>query len=303
MRTGEVEKLTEVKEANIKFYEREGLINPRRNENGYRDFSDEDVKIINRIKTLRMLDVPIPEIKKLFDGDVQLKAVLEERLSEMNLQAKALDNRMESCRRIIKEGMELADISPEVLSGNREEWLEKLRHIVDEDIDKRFILKGVAFTAAFAVCVKFTVVVLTMGGFSQQDTQQDTVFCFFGGMLAILCGFVYIFCGSLDQAGFLVCVGKELGRVRNGRTCQFVFDSRHRGWFGRNHVAALGRPADCVHCPFCNYPNGADACNKRSRASEMKARQMNMMRRRRPGRLFFFLYKENPAFDVGMVFS
>ena len=64
MRTGEVEKLTEVKEANIKFYEREGLINPRRNENGYRDFSDEDVKSINRIKTLRMLDVPIPEIKK-----------------------------------------------------------------------------------------------------------------------------------------------------------------------------------------------------------------------------------------------
>lgn len=40
-----------------------GLINPRRNENGYRDFSDEDVKSINRIKTLRMLDVPIPEIK------------------------------------------------------------------------------------------------------------------------------------------------------------------------------------------------------------------------------------------------
>lgn len=206
MRTGEVEKLTEVKEANIKFYEREGLINPRRNENGYRDFSDEDVKIINRIKTLRMLDVPIPEIKKLFDGDVQLKAVLEERLSEMNLQAKALDNRMESCRRIIKEGMELADISPEVLSGNREEWLEKLRHIVDEDIDKRFILKGAAFTAAFAVCVKFTVV-LIMGGFS----QQDTVFCFFGGMLAILCGFVYIFAEALTKQDFLYAWGKNWG--------------------------------------------------------------------------------------------
>lgn len=206
MRTGEVEKLTEVKEANIKFYEREGLINPRRNEKGYRDFSDEDVKSINRIKTLRMLDVPIPEIKKLFDGDVQLKAVLEERLSEMNLQAKALDNRMESCRRIIKEGMELADISPEVLSGNQEEWLEKLRHIVDEDIDKRFILKGVAFTAAFAVCVKFTVV-LIMGGFS----QQDTVFCFFGGMLAILCGFVYIFAEALTKQDFLYAWGKNWG--------------------------------------------------------------------------------------------
>lgn len=40
--------------------------------------------------------------------------------------------------------------------------------------------------------------------------------------------------------------------------------------FGRNHVADLGRPADCVYCPFCDYPNGADACNKRNRASEMK---------------------------------
>lgn len=210
MRTGEVEKLTEVKEANIKFYEREGLINPRRNENGYRDFSDEDVKSINRIKTLRMLDVPIPEIKKLFDGEVQLKEILEERLSEMNLQAKALDNRMESCRRIIKEGMELADISPEVLSGNREEWSEKLRHIVDEDIDKRFILKGVAFTTTFAVCVKFTVV-LIMGGFSQKDTQQDTVFCFFGGMLAILCGFVYIFAEALTKQDFLYAWSKNWG--------------------------------------------------------------------------------------------
>lgn len=154
-----------------------------------------------------MLDVPIPEIKKLFDGDVQLEAVLEERLSEMNLQAKVLDKRMESCRRIIKEGMELADISPEVLSGNREEWSEKLRHIVDEDIDKRFILKGVAFTTAFAVCVKFTVVVLTMGGFS----QQDTVFCFFGGMLAILCGFVYIFAEALTKQDFLYAWGKNWG--------------------------------------------------------------------------------------------
>lgn len=207
MRTGEVEKLTEIKEANIKFYEREGLINPRRNGNGYRDFSAEDVKRINQIKTLRLLEVPIPEIKKLFDGEVPLKDVLEERLNAMNLQAKALDNRRESCRRIIKEGMDLADISPEVLSGSREDWSEKLRHIVDEDIDKRFILKGVAFTAAFAVCVKFTVVVLTMGGFS----QQDTVFCFFGGMLAIFCGFVYVFAEALTKQNFLYAWGKNWG--------------------------------------------------------------------------------------------
>ena len=206
MRTGEVEKLTEIKEANIKFYEREGLINPRRNENGYRDFSDEDVKRINRIKTLRMLDVPIPEIKKLFDGDVQLKAVLEERLSEMDFQAKALDNRRESCRRIIKEGMNLADISPEVLSGNQKEWSDKLRHIIDEDIDKSFILKGVAFTAVFAVFVKFAML-LTIWG----SPQQDAVFCFWGGMLVIFCGFVYVFVEALTKQNFLYAWGKNWG--------------------------------------------------------------------------------------------
>ena len=84
------------------------------------------------------------------------------------------------------------------------------RDFSDEDIDKRFILKGVAFTAAFAVCVKFTVV-LIMGGVSQQDTQQDTVFCFFGGMLAILCGFVYIFAEALTKQDFLYEWGKNWG--------------------------------------------------------------------------------------------
>lgn len=128
-------------------------------------------------------------------------------LQKKTLQAKALDNRMESCRRIIKEGMELANISPEVLSGNQEEWSEKLRHIVDEDIDKRFILKGVVFTAAFAVGVKFTVVVLTMGGFS----QQDTVFCFFWRNAGDFMRICVYFCGALTKQDFLYAWGKNWG--------------------------------------------------------------------------------------------
>ena len=50
-----------------------------------------------------------------------------------------------------------------------------------------------------------------MSGFSQQDTQQDTVFCFFGGMLAILCGFVYIFAEALTKQDFLYAWGKNWG--------------------------------------------------------------------------------------------
>ena len=193
MRTGEVEKLTEVKEANIKFYEREGLINPRRNENGYRDFSD-------------------------------------------------------------------------------------------EDIDKRFILKGVAFTTAFAVCVKFTVVVLTMGGFSQQDTQQDTVFCFFGGMLAILCGFVYIFAEALTKQDFLYAWGKNWGGSgMGGLANSYSILGIGVGLAGTTWPLWGGLLIACIALSAI-----ADACRKRSRTSEMKARQMNMMRRRRPGRLFFF---------------
>lgn len=52
----EVEKLAGMTRANIRFYEKEGLITPERNEaNNYRAYSNRDVEALRKIKYLRML--------------------------------------------------------------------------------------------------------------------------------------------------------------------------------------------------------------------------------------------------------
>ena len=52
----------------VRYYIGEGLIAPRRLENGYADFSEADCKTLERIALLRRLDLPISEIRIILAG-------------------------------------------------------------------------------------------------------------------------------------------------------------------------------------------------------------------------------------------
>ena len=49
----EVETLSGLPRANIRYYESEGLIAPKRAENGYREYSQADIDVLLRVKLLR----------------------------------------------------------------------------------------------------------------------------------------------------------------------------------------------------------------------------------------------------------
>ena len=69
----EVEDRVGVTRKNIRFYEKEGLLAPRRQAgNGYRDYTEEEVARLERIKLLRKLDVPLEEIAAMLDGRLTL---------------------------------------------------------------------------------------------------------------------------------------------------------------------------------------------------------------------------------------
>ena len=59
----EMEARTGLTRANIRFYEAEGLITPERRPNGYRDYSEEDLAVLQRVKLLRSLHMSLEEIK------------------------------------------------------------------------------------------------------------------------------------------------------------------------------------------------------------------------------------------------
>ena len=55
MRILDVESKTGLDRATIRFYEKEGFMNPARSENGYRNYRDEDVELLQKVKLLRQL--------------------------------------------------------------------------------------------------------------------------------------------------------------------------------------------------------------------------------------------------------
>lgn len=88
--------------ANIRFYEAEGLLQPVRTENGYRDYSEEDLTALKRIRLLRMLGVPLEEIKRVQDGREELSSVLKSRQEELEKE----QLQTEICRRVCREMQE-----------------------------------------------------------------------------------------------------------------------------------------------------------------------------------------------------
>lgn len=69
----------------IRFYEENGLLNPKRNsENDYRIYTKEDIEKLKKIKFLRELNVSIRELKLLEDGELTLESVMNDRIRKIS---------------------------------------------------------------------------------------------------------------------------------------------------------------------------------------------------------------------------
>ena len=93
----EIEALSGMTRANIRFYESEGLLTPNRMENGYRDYTRSDLDTLHKIRLLRALGLGIDEIRKLAAGETALDEALESRLSAMQTEQRRSHERC--CRR------------------------------------------------------------------------------------------------------------------------------------------------------------------------------------------------------------
>ena len=76
--------------ATIRFYEKEGLLTPSRNENGYREYSDADITQLKQIVILRKLGIPVQQIGDILDGALPLQDALEENIASLNAQIDAI---------------------------------------------------------------------------------------------------------------------------------------------------------------------------------------------------------------------
>lgn len=123
MKINEVEALAGITKKNIRFYEEQGLLSPRRNsENGYREYGDEEVRILRQIKLLRKLGVPIEEIRQMQTGVHTLRDGMLRQMASMEREQKSLELSMQLCAELQKHDIPLPQLDAQPLL----EWMDTM---------------------------------------------------------------------------------------------------------------------------------------------------------------------------------
>ena len=98
MKINEVEAQVGITKKNIRFYEEQGLLSPRRNsENGYRDYGEAEVAVLRQIKLMRKLGVPLEEIRKMQAGGTVADG-MRRHLVTLEREQKSLEQSIQLCQ-------------------------------------------------------------------------------------------------------------------------------------------------------------------------------------------------------------
>lgn len=109
----EIEDATGLPRANVRYYESLGLIHPARAANGYRDYRQEDLDTLLKIKLLRQLDCSLEDIQALEQGTRSLEQVLSEVDTALEKKASETQHALELCRQLRADRPSWDNLQPE----------------------------------------------------------------------------------------------------------------------------------------------------------------------------------------------
>ncbi len=100
MKIKQLEELLGVSKANIRFYESEGLLHPKRGENNYREYDNDDIQCLKEILVFRKLGLSIPEIHSVQNGELQLQEAVSQSLLRLEEEKKQLEGSINLCKNV-----------------------------------------------------------------------------------------------------------------------------------------------------------------------------------------------------------
>lgn len=101
----EAEEQTGLARSSIRFYEKEGLIEPSRNDkNGYRDYSEKDIENIKKIAYLRTLGISVEDIRCVISEKVSLIEIIEKQTAAIQTQIEGLNKAKAMCGKMLEDG-------------------------------------------------------------------------------------------------------------------------------------------------------------------------------------------------------
>lgn len=156
MKINELESQLGLSRANIRFYEKEGLLAPERKENGYREYTENDIAVLKKIIILRKLGLSLPDIRSILEGNLDLSVAIEQNIQSLTEQIDALNGALEVSK-TLKSSAITNDTFDEELYWNlihsKENDGEKFADVLKDyiEIEKRSLLNmwGTVFFTNF----------------------------------------------------------------------------------------------------------------------------------------------------------
>ena len=116
MKINQVEQIVGITKKNIRFYEEQGLLSPGRNrENGYREYSEEDVRSLQQIKLMRKPGIPIEEIRSMQSGKSTVADGMRRHLVTIDRERRNLEQSARFCEILKEQEGLIADLDAEAL--------------------------------------------------------------------------------------------------------------------------------------------------------------------------------------------
>lgn len=148
MNISQVEQLTGITKQTIRFYEKEELIHPGRNEtNGYREYGETEVQALKLIKVLRKTGMTLNDIKDVLNGDISLSEAVILRKEQVEKERAELSNVLRLCDELRRESVNRIDtdyylsyIEGEEKKGNQfYQLIEDYRQVSRYEANRKFM--------------------------------------------------------------------------------------------------------------------------------------------------------------------
>ncbi len=119
MNISEIEKLTGIPKQTIRFYEKEGLINPKRNAgNQYREYDDQDIKQLKQIYVLRKVGLSVLEIRQVLNQEITMSEAVNARRTQLLEEKEEQEKLLKLCDDLKAQSLEYM---------NADQYIEKIQ--------------------------------------------------------------------------------------------------------------------------------------------------------------------------------
>lgn len=201
MKIKQAEELVGITSKNIRFYEEQGLIFPKRADNGYREYLQQDISILKKIKLFRKFGISVEDIKSVFEGKKNLEECLSNQIEVFQREKENISHMEELVKVMLSDDVSIQNLDTDY-------WLEQIEHMEKEgtyfvniskvDIHMKKKAGAIAGAAIFIMSALIGIIALLWAN-SYEHIPLGILILFIAILMVLIVGLVAALIGRIKE--------------------------------------------------------------------------------------------------------